>query len=259
MEPSIVFLMYHELKLPGRRLCQPSPGYIRYVLPVSDFRTQIQLLRAERWQGLNVREALKFPSRPSVAITFDDGCETDLLAAAPALLEMGMSATFYITTGFLGQRGYLSRVQLQELSSLGFEVGCHSQTHPDLTELDQAGLYREIVEAKLHLEEIIGKPVEHFSCPGGRYDRKVIDLTRFAGYRTLATSRAKANRASSDPYLLGRVPVLRGIDPFVFQELCSGKRLWSMHLQDTLRNSARTILGNSFYDSVRESVLGSPS
>ena len=259
MKPSIVFLMYHELKLQGRRLCQSSPGYVRYVLSVSDFRTQLQMLRAGAWQGLSVGEAIEFPPPRSVAITFDDGCETDLLAAAPGLLEMGMGGTFYITTGFLGQRGYLSRTQLQELSNLGFEIGCHSRTHPYLPALDQAGLHREIVETKQCLEEVIGKPVEHFSCPGGRYDRRVIEFVRSAGYRTLATSRAKANGPSSDPYLLGRVAVLRGIDPFEFQEFCSGKRLWSLHLQDTFRNSARAILGNSFYDSIRESVLGNAS
>jgi len=30
----IVFLMYHELELPGRKLSQSEPGYVRYILPL---------------------------------------------------------------------------------------------------------------------------------------------------------------------------------------------------------------------------------
>ena len=49
------------------------------------------------------------PTNRSVCITFDDGCETDLIAAAPVLRESGFSATFYLTAGFLGTPGYLDR------------------------------------------------------------------------------------------------------------------------------------------------------
>ena len=38
MASQIVFLMYHELEMPGRALCQREPGYTRYVLPLDDFR-----------------------------------------------------------------------------------------------------------------------------------------------------------------------------------------------------------------------------
>ena len=42
MAPSrIVFLMYHELELPGRKLVQSEPGYVRYILPIETFRSQM--------------------------------------------------------------------------------------------------------------------------------------------------------------------------------------------------------------------------
>ena len=75
------------------------------------------------------------PVGKTVCITFDDGCETDLLAAAPILKEFGFGATFYITVGFLGKPGYLSEAQVRNLSALGFEIGCHSLTHPYLPTL----------------------------------------------------------------------------------------------------------------------------
>src|SRR3954462_14057286 len=95
----IVSLMYHELELPGRSICQNEPGYARYVLPESEFRSQIRYLKKNGWNGLSVGQSLGYPEGRSVTITFDDGCETDLLAAAPLLKQAGFNATFFITSG----------------------------------------------------------------------------------------------------------------------------------------------------------------
>src|ERR1700687_614245 len=186
----MVYLMYHELEIPGRRLCQSEPGYARYVLPEPNFRAQMDHLKGDGWQGLSVSKALAFPKGRNVTITFDDGCETDLLAAAPILRRAGFNATLFITCGRLGKPGYLSPAQLKELSGQGFEIGCHSMTHPYLTDLDARGLRHEISDAKSELEQIIGQPVDHFSCPGGRCDRRVVTVARADGYRTGATRRA---------------------------------------------------------------------
>jgi peptidoglycan/xylan/chitin deacetylase (PgdA/CDA1 family) len=252
---SIVFLMYHEFEITGRPLCQTEPGYARYVLREPDFRAQMDYLKANGWQGLSVGEALEFPESHNVAITFDDGCETDLLAAAPILRQAGFNATFFITCGRLGKPGYLSVSQLKDLSSQGFETGCHSMTHPYLTDLDAAGLRYEICDAKTQLEQIIGRPVEHFSCPGGRCDRRVISVARAAGYKTLATSRIQANSRETNLFALGRVAVMRDISVATFSDICSGSSLPRMRSQSIFRAAARQILGNSFYDRIRATLL----
>src|SRR5437660_8464983 len=109
---SMVYLMYHELELPGRPLRETESGYVRYVLSESDFRAQVLWLREDGWQGMSVSQALDSPQDRAVAITFDDGTETDLIAAGPVLKEAGFQATFYVTVGFLGKRGYMSASQL---------------------------------------------------------------------------------------------------------------------------------------------------
>ena len=170
----IVFLMYHELELAGRKLCQSEPGYVRYILPLDTFRGQMSWMKQSGWHGLNVSEALHYPAEPSVCITFDDGCETDLIAAAPVLREFGFNATFYLTAGFLGTPGYLNVDQVRELDAQGFEIGCHSMTHPYLSDLTGPELKREIIDAKLQIEKLLGHPLLHFSCPGGRYDQRTL-------------------------------------------------------------------------------------
>jgi peptidoglycan/xylan/chitin deacetylase (PgdA/CDA1 family) len=254
-ESRVVFLMYHELETPGRTLCHPEPGYVRYIVRASDFRAQMELLRNEGWKGLSVGGAVSSFAHRTTAITFDDGCETDLLAAAPILREFNFGATFYITSGWSGQPGYLSHSQIRELASLGFEIGCHSMSHSYLTDLDDAGLRREIVDAKVFLEQVIDRPVEHFSCPGGRFDSRVAKVARDAGYRTVATSEAKANTPTTDSFALGRIAVMRSSSLPEFRNLCRGRGLWQSKVGGHLRAAVRNILGNSAYDRLREHLL----
>ena len=256
MAPSrIVFLMYHELELPGRKLVQSEPGYVRYLLPLDSFRSQMRWLKDSGFRGVSVSEAVRYPQEPSVCITFDDGCETDLIAAAPVLREFGFRATFYLTAGFLGTPGYLKADQVRELDALGFEVGCHSMTHPYLSDLSDAELGREIVDAKVQIEQMLGHVIEHFSCPGGRYDRRTLEIARRAGFRTVANSEFHANSASTSPYELGRVAMLRDLLLEEFGATCRGRGLWKKQLQDRARRSVRQALGNRIYDKLRAALL----
>jgi peptidoglycan/xylan/chitin deacetylase (PgdA/CDA1 family) len=251
-----VFLMYHELELSGRPLCQSAPGYRRYVLSNDSFRRQMQWIKESGYRGLSVGEALQYPSGRSVCITFDDGCETDLIAAAPILRDFGFRATFYLTAGFVGTPGYLKVEQVRELDAAGFEIGCHSMTHPYLSDLDEAGLKREIMDAKLHVEQIVGHPIEHFSLPGGRYDSRTLDMARRAGFRTVATSLFHANSASTSPYKLGRVAIHSDTPLEEFAAICEGHGLWRKRFHHRARQALQLILGNHTYDQVRALLLG---
>ena len=257
-EPGIVFLMYHELELPMRPLCQAEPGYVRYILTQESFRSQMRWLVQNGWRGLRVGEALAYPSEKSVAITFDDGCETDLIAAAPILKENGLLATFYVTAGFLSNSGYMSSAQLRELHALGFEIGCHSMTHAYLDDLDPPALRREIFDARKKLEDITGGKIEHFSCPGGRYDERTRNLVREAGYRSMATSRTRANSPATDPYSLGRIAILRDTNVDSFGRVCRAESLWQMRLGENLRDAAKRVMGNTTYDRFRSFLLRPP-
>lgn len=255
---SCVFLMYHELELPRRTPCQSAPGYVRYVISERDFRQQMQWIRNSGYRGLSVGQALRFPVEPSICITFDDGCETDLIAAAPILQEFGLQATFYLTAGFIGTPGYLSVDQVQQLDAGGFEIGCHSMTHPYLPDLSDAELKREIVDAKLRIEQIVGHSIEHFSVPGGQYDARALQTARGAGFRSVATSHFQANSSSTNPYKLGRVAILRDTPLPEFAAICAGQGLWKKRVRDRMRHAFRIAFGNKAYDQVRAILLREP-
>ena len=259
----IVYLMYHELELAGRELCQSEAGYVRYILPVESFRQQMEWLKQSGWQGVSVGEAVQYSGRPnsgrpSVCITFDDGCETDLIAAAPVLRESGFNATFFLTAGFLGIPGYLKPEQVRELDAQGFEIGCHSMTHPYLSDLDEPALRHEIMDAKTEIERIVGHPIQHFSCPGGRYDERTLQMAKQSGFATVANSELHANSSRTSPYELGRVAMLRGLSPEAFRAICQGRGLWKKRFQHQARLGAQRLLGNHAYDRLRAILLREP-
>ncbi len=255
-KPGTVFLMYHELTLPGRRLCHAEPGYTRYAVSESDFRKQMHCLARDGWRAKNVSQALQSFEAKHVCLTFDDGCETDLISAAPILKGLAFAATFYITIGFLGQPGYMSEAQVRDLSALGFEIGCHSLTHPYLPDLDDSRLREETAGAKDRLEQIAGVAVEHFSCPGGRWDHRVIAAVKAARFRTMATSRTGMNSSSADFFRLNRVAVLSSTSEQAVIDACSGRGFLKTQLKDHAREAVRRALGNSAYDSLRSIILG---
>lgn len=254
--PRIVFLMYHELELAGRALCQSEPGYARYILPIETFRRQMERIKQSGFRGLSIGEAIGFPAEPSVCITFDDGCETDLIAAAPVLREFGLSATFYVTAGWVGTTGYMSPSQLRELHALGFEIGCHSMTHAYLSDLGESDLKREIVDAKHRIEEIVQGTVDHFSCPGGRYHQPALAMARRAGFKTVTNSEFHANSPGTNRYELGRVAMLHNLSISEFSAVCHGHGLWKKRLLHQSRSAAQGLLGNRMYDRARAALLG---
>jgi len=248
-------LMYHEIELPGRSLCDADPGYARYAVSLDSFTKQLQLLRDSGRPGVNVSQMLTNPGN-AVALTFDDGCETDLITAAPTLAKLGFQATFYLTVGFLGRRGFMTRQQARDLGDAGFEVGCHSISHPYLTDMDQGGLQLEIAGAKKQLEDIVGRAVKHYSCPGGRWDQRVVAVAKQAGYESVATSQVGMNTPATDPFCLSRIAITRDLALADFQRLCSGEGLWDQQLRTRALGMAKRLIGNAAYNRLRSALLG---
>jgi peptidoglycan/xylan/chitin deacetylase (PgdA/CDA1 family) len=252
---AIVYLMYHELEVEGRPLCQTEQGYVRYVVRKPQFGEQMNWLQSQGFSGLSVSDALGKKTAGGIVLTFDDGCESDLTVAAPILRKANFGATFYITVGYLGRPGYMVARQVRELSDAGFEIGSHSMTHPYLSDLTEAQINREIVDSKLQLEEMIGRPVHHFSCPGGRWNPKVAEVARRAGYHSVTTSRIAANGSHTDPFELARIVVMRDVTLEAFQDLCRGRGLWRQQFRRFLQTTSHQLLGNALYDRLRTLIL----
>ena len=251
-----VYLMYHELQMPGRKLCQEFSGHLRYAVLQRELRSQLLYLKHNEWRGMSIGEALSDLNHtsPAVAITFDDGSETDLIGAAPLLKQVGFKGTFFIIVGWLGRPAYLSTAQLRELAGLGFEIGCHSMNHRYLTSLSDSDLAVEITDAKVRLEQILGVRVDHLSCPGGFWNSRVSRVAKLSGYRSVVTSRTGVNTELTDAYCLARVNMTRGMSLPDFDRICRGKGLLARRMKEALLSVPKSLLGADSYVRVHSAL-----
>ena len=96
----------------------------------------------------------------------------------------------------LARRLYLTREDWRSLAALGMRVGAHSVSHPRLTQVDDAGLDREVGESVSAIAAICS-PVA-FAYPDGAFDERVVARVRAAGVSSAVTCEAGSPVAGAD-------------------------------------------------------------
>lgn len=105
--------------------------------------------------------------QPLVTVTFDDGWESVYTQAAPLLQKHGIHSTQYVLSGEEQYQGYMTFAQIKALRQAGHDIGCHTQTHPDLTKLSATELASQLTGCKSVLESKLGIPIKDFASPYG--------------------------------------------------------------------------------------------
>ncbi|WP_178380105.1 polysaccharide deacetylase family protein [Cryptosporangium aurantiacum] len=213
---ALPILMYHGIPSSP----DPVPDPLR--VPVDDFRTQIATLAADGWELLGLTEALGAkatdPTRPIVALTFDDGY-TDFLNAAVVMAEFGARATLYVPTGTVGTDGYLDWDQLTALAASGVEIGSHSRQHRPMDTLPTDVLVDELVRSRAELSGRLETPVQSFCYPHGYTSRPVRRAVAEAGYRSACVIGRRLARPGDDRYALPRLQPTPGLEPNALRAL----------------------------------------
>lgn len=183
----VPILSYHAIIAEAQN--EPPMQWSRYhAVARTAFCAQLDLLSAEGWRVLAL-DALEHmaPPRRSVAMTFDDGQSSDLLAAEE-LRRRNLPAAFFITWSRLGCPSFLSRGEVVEIDRQGFTIGSHGMMHVRFAELTPQDLHDQLAGSKERLEELLGKPVTALALPYGSYNADVIAAAIAAGYRSIFTS-----------------------------------------------------------------------
>ena len=108
-----------------------------------------------------------------VAISFDAAWGADKTQEIMNICDdYNIKATFFLV-GFWIEK-YPDMVK--EIYNRGFEIGIHSNTHPDMTKLTRSKI-REELSINIHqIEELTGFRPKLFRPPYGYYDNKLIDV-----------------------------------------------------------------------------------
>jgi hypothetical protein len=141
----------------------------KLVVSPKHFESQVGMLLARGYRFLTAEQVIAEGSLPAraAALTFDDGFKSWLTIGLPLCEKLGVRATFYVTTGWLGDQhalvaGEAGRLldaeDARALAAAGMELGAHSVSHLDLRTLDDIALEAELGESRSAIEEITGKP-----------------------------------------------------------------------------------------------------
>jgi peptidoglycan/xylan/chitin deacetylase (PgdA/CDA1 family) len=166
------------------------------------------------------REAGDAPPPPGRAVvSFDDAMRNNFTTALPLLQDLGVPATVYVPTNWLGGRSpwigpggdgaIMTAEEVAELAHVGWEIGAHTLTNADLSRLDYEACLKEIEGSCVALREITGERVETFAYPYGRYGPAAVAATRQAGLIAAVTTGSGSWR----PYELTRAMV-GAADPY---------------------------------------------
>jgi peptidoglycan/xylan/chitin deacetylase (PgdA/CDA1 family) len=215
--------MYH-------RFVEPLAAVERHLCcPPALFRTHLGYLRDHGYRVIGLPELVEAlasgrpPGPRAVVITSDDGVSCMYEHALPILQEFGYPAACFVVSGGLGgmkewdrhegmpRRRMLTAAECRALADAGIVVGSHSVTHAKLGDAPPEIVRDEVGRSKAHLEDLLGRPVEHFAYPFGSFNRATLDAVKAAGYRSACSTLPGTNSARTDPYLLRRADIT-GLD-----------------------------------------------
>ena len=121
-----------------------------------------------------------------VVLTFDDCNKSDRAFVADVVKAHGFGATFYVTEGlgFLkNKERYVTWEEIKELHDMGFEIGNHTRSHPNVTRLPREHLDAELAHIeKRCAEHGIPKP-KTFCFPGFSHSLASAETVEARGYQ----------------------------------------------------------------------------
>jgi peptidoglycan/xylan/chitin deacetylase (PgdA/CDA1 family) len=257
-------LMYHDLVAEGDEEASGFPGRdaALYKISVTAFSQHLDAIS----QSLSSRPARPaHPAHPAPPVppaapilTFDDG-GVSAMVAADLLEQRGWIGHFFITTNYIGRRGFLSPDEVRSLAARGHVIGAHSCSHPlRMARCPWEQLVDEWSRSCSVLSGIIGGRVDEASVPGGDFAPQVAQAAARAGIVRLFTSEPTGRiRKAYGLTLAGRFTVQRWTSASTAAAMAQGD--WFPCARQTLIWNAKKMtkrLGGARYLQVRRLLLG---
>lgn len=98
-------------------------------------------------------------------LTIDDTPDKYGLEIAKTLKDLGVNAIFFVNGHFIDTEE--EKEILKEIHHMGFAIGNHTMSHPNLQKISQEEQLQEIVQLNDKIEEIIGERPKFFRAPFG--------------------------------------------------------------------------------------------
>jgi len=136
--------------------------------------------------------------------------------------KYNIKGTFFLCTNFSQEQ--LSTNDIQNIS-INHEIGAHTVNHPHLSSLNFDEQYKEIVDSKSWLENILNENCDGFCYPSGNYNNASIRAVEKAGFLYART--VKSHLFEIDKLNVFEVPTSMHIYPYPFRKKNQTHYLWS--------------------------------
>jgi len=187
-----IVLMYHRLS--------DKVASDAYTITPETFENDVKYLISKGYTFCTASEfdvAVKSKNTKGlVAITFDDGYESDYVYALPVLEKYNVSATFFVIGSKTDTPEYMTKAQLTALSnSKNVEIGNHFYKLHDTNYNILKTMYKKNVfsiktdydKNQKFLKEVLGKEVKATSYPYGLYGRYFDSILKKSGIITFCS------------------------------------------------------------------------
>jgi len=195
--PGLFFPFYHDVSREYGRDLRRHLQAFRRIGPLISWDDALDVLAG--------RTAL---AGPVFCLSFDDGHLSWRDVVAPILLDLGIPATFFVTTSLIGASGNLRWDDCRELAAAGFSIGSHTVTHQRLADQDDDEAEREIVDSKHEIEDRVQIEIKDFAAPYGNpavdFSQRDVSVAERAGYRSFASTQRDAMHAGDEPMRINR-------------------------------------------------------
>lgn len=194
----VPILCYHHI----REIRMASKANKGYEVTVAQFKEQMKALADSGYTSITPDQYYEYltkgtplPEKP-VMITFDDTSLEHFTIAKPEMEKYGFKGVFYIMTIAINRPNYMSTAQIKQLADDGHIIGSHTWDHHRVDRyksentIEERGVKKvvndwdqQLAGTKKKLEEITGKPCEHFAYPFGIWSKEGIPEIEKRGYK----------------------------------------------------------------------------
>ena len=185
-KPEVPILCYHRI-----RDILPSDGenMTTYSVTPVNFAHQMKSLSDNGFHSISPSQLYEYlehdgilPPKP-ILLTFDDTREEHYRLAAPQMTKYGFKGVFFIMTVSINRPGYLTKIQIKNLSENGHTIGAHTWDHHLVTKYTGTDWTTQITKPKKKLEDITGKAVNFFAYPSGIWNSTAITQLKNKKYQ----------------------------------------------------------------------------
>jgi len=117
------------------------------------------------------------PTKPIVAITFDDGPSEYTTRILNTLQQHGGRVSFFV----LGSKVEEKKSKISRALHMGCEIICHGWDHKDMTTLSSRAIKKQLINTITAIAKVTGTVSLMFRPPYGRINKKVEKISEKLG------------------------------------------------------------------------------